>query len=114
MLGGGPGVPERAKAIAEQLYPGVNIVGTYSPPFGPVTPHDVCSVVTRVNDSQPDFVWVGLGAPKQNHWVGLARPELSASAVLAVGAAFDFLAGTKSRAPVWISDAGLVALSFRI
>ena len=104
--GGEPGVPE---ALAERLaerYPGLHVAGTYSPPFRALSPAEEDEVVARINAARPDYVWVGLGTPKQDLWLATHRARLDASALLAVGAAFDFLAGRRRRAPRWMQRSG--------
>jgi N-acetylglucosaminyldiphosphoundecaprenol N-acetyl-beta-D-mannosaminyltransferase len=98
-FGGAPGVPEELVRRLQRAYPGVRIVGTLSPPFRALTPEEDEAFVAQINATKADYVWVGLGAPKQDLWVSTHRPRLEASALLAVGAAFDFHAGRKRRAP---------------
>jgi len=105
--GGAPGVPEQLKARLETEYPGIDVVGMYSPPFRPLTPEEDEAVVRRINDSGADFVWIGLGSPKQDRWVADHRDRLDAAAVLAVGAAFDYNAGLLRKAPPWMARNGL-------
>jgi N-acetylglucosaminyldiphosphoundecaprenol N-acetyl-beta-D-mannosaminyltransferase len=105
-LGGAPGVPE---ALADRLaarFPGMRVAGTMSPPFRGLTVEEEDAIVEKVNAAGPDYVWVGLGAPKQDLWVAEHRPRLRAAALLAVGAAFDFHAGTRRRAPGWMQRTG--------
>jgi len=104
--GGGPGVPE---ALAEGLarrHPGLRVAGTLSPPFRTLTADEDAAIVAQINAARPDYVWVGLGAPKQDLWVAEHRPRLHAAALLAVGAAFDFHAGRRRRAPRWMQRSG--------
>lgn len=105
--GGAPGVPEQLKARLETLYPGINVVGMYSPPFRELTMEEDEAVVRRINESGADFVWIGLGSPKQDRWVADHRDRLDAAAVLAVGAAFDYNAGLLKPAPPWMARNGL-------
>ena len=70
-----------------------------------VTEEDA-AIVATINALRPDYVWVGLGAPKQDLWVASHRDRLLAPALLAVGAAFDFHAGRKRRAPRWMQRTG--------
>ncbi|MDA0350818.1 MAG: WecB/TagA/CpsF family glycosyltransferase [Chloroflexi bacterium] len=105
--GGGPGVPELLKERLESLYPGIAVVGVYSPPFRALTPEEDEAVVRRINEANPDFVWIGLGSPKQDRWVADHRSRLNAAAVLAVGAAFDYNAGLLRKAPGWMQRSGL-------
>jgi N-acetylglucosaminyldiphosphoundecaprenol N-acetyl-beta-D-mannosaminyltransferase len=88
-------------------YPDAEIVGSYSPPFRALTPEEQQTVVDQIQSARPDVVWVGLGAPKQEYWMAQHREKLQPALLLGVGAAFDFLAGTVSRAPRWMGDAGL-------
>src|SRR5699024_9448126 len=73
----------------EQAYPGAVIAGMESPPFRPLTPEEDAAAVARINAARPDFVWVGLGAPKQEFW--MARHQGAVRALMiGVGAAFDY------------------------
>lgn len=84
-------------------YPKLNIVGVYSPPFRKLTPDEDAEVIERINAAKPDFLWVGLGAPKQERWMYEHRGKINA-VMLGVGAAFDFHAGTAKRAPKWMQE----------
>jgi N-acetylglucosaminyldiphosphoundecaprenol N-acetyl-beta-D-mannosaminyltransferase len=90
-----------------QRYPGVRIVGGYSPPHRPLTDEERRSVVNEINGSRADVVWVGIGVPKQEKWMAQLREELDAPVLIGVGAAFDFHAGLVPQAPNWIQEAGL-------
>jgi N-acetylglucosaminyldiphosphoundecaprenol N-acetyl-beta-D-mannosaminyltransferase len=92
---------------------GVRVVGAYSPPFRPLTEAEVSSIAATINAARPDYVWVGLGSPKQDRWLAGFRPLLDAPVLLAVGAAFDMLSGRVQRAPVWAQRHGL-EWAFRI
>ena len=90
-------------------YPGINIKGTYSPPFR--APEEVSEEtdreeVDRINASGADYIWIALGAPKQEKWMALHEGKIS-GLMLGVGAGVDFHAGTISRAPKWIQQMGL-------
>ena len=87
-------------------WPQVVIAGFESPPFRDLTPAEVAQQDQRIRDSGATHVWVGLGTPKQDWESERLAAELPVVA-LAVGAAFDFIAGTKKRAPQWIQDSGL-------
>ena len=84
-----------------------NVVGAYSPPFKEPTPEDDAEHARIINEASPDFLWVGLGAPKQEKWMARMRSLIKAPVMLGVGAAFDQLAGLKSVAPQWMQDRGL-------
>jgi N-acetylglucosaminyldiphosphoundecaprenol N-acetyl-beta-D-mannosaminyltransferase len=104
--GGGSGVPER---LASMLYTrhGVHVVGTLSPPFRPLTPEEDEDVIRRINRSGADVLWVGLSTPKQEYWMHEHASRLEVPVTVGVGAAFDFLSGTKRSAPAWMQERGL-------
>lgn len=79
-------------------YPDMVIAGVYAPPFRPLTEQEDREAVARINAAEPDFVWVGLGAPKQEEWMYAHRGKLNAVSV-GVGAGFDYMAGHIRRAP---------------
>jgi N-acetylglucosaminyldiphosphoundecaprenol N-acetyl-beta-D-mannosaminyltransferase len=88
-------------------FPGIRIVGGYSPPFRGLEPHEEDEVVARVNADRPDVLWVGTGVPRQEKWMAQMRDRLDVPVMAAVGAAFDFHAGRISQAPAWMQDRGL-------
>lgn len=90
-----------------QRYPGVRIVGGYSPPHRALTAEEERAVVDEINHSRADLVWIGIGVPKQEKWMARMRPLLAAPVLIGVGAAFDFHAGLVPQAPNWIQEAGL-------
>jgi len=87
-------------------YPGQRIAGCYSPPFHPQTPEEEDAIIQRINAARPDVLWVALGMPKQDIWIHEHRHRLRVPVAIGVGAAFGFLAGTVSRCPAWIGNAG--------
>ena len=76
----------------------------YSPPFRPLTADEDAEIVEKINAAKPDFVWVGLGAPKQERWMAAHENRVQAL-MLGVGAAFDYEAGNIRRAPAGCSAA---------
>jgi len=90
-----------------QRYPGIKIVGGYSPPHRPLRPDEEDAVVEEINQVRADVVWVGIGVPKQEKWMAHMRPRLDSTLLIGVGAAFDFHAGLVSQAPNWLQEAGL-------
>jgi N-acetylglucosaminyldiphosphoundecaprenol N-acetyl-beta-D-mannosaminyltransferase len=90
-----------------QRYPGVRIVGGYSPPHRPLTDEERQAVIKEINGSRADVVWVGIGVPKQEKWMAEMRDELAASVLVGVGAAFDFHAGLVPQAPNVMQELGL-------
>lgn len=94
-------------------FPALGIAGAFSPPYRPLTPSEVEDAAEMINASGADYVWVGLGSPKQDQWLADFRPRLKAAVLLGVGAAFDFHSGRVKRAPRWAQRAGVEWL-FRI
>ncbi len=90
-----------------QRYPGLKIIGGYSPPHRPLTDEERTAVIAEINGSEPDVVWVGIGVPKQEKWMAEMRADLEAPVLLGVGAAFDFHAGLVPQAPPMLQDSGL-------
>lgn len=100
-------VLDKLSETIESRWPEVDVCGRHSPPFGSVEDHDATGLIDMVRKTQPDIVWVGLGAPKQDLWARQYAARLSPAVVIAVGAAFDFVSGTKKRAPTWMQGHGL-------
>jgi N-acetylglucosaminyldiphosphoundecaprenol N-acetyl-beta-D-mannosaminyltransferase len=92
--------------VLGERWPGVRIAGAYSPPFRPLTPEEDDAVVKSINDSGAGIVWVSLGCPKQEIWMAAHRGRVNA-VMVGVGAAFDYIAGSIRRAPLWMQRAGL-------
>ena len=93
-------------------FPKLKIVGMESPPFRPLSPEEDEEVVRRINEAKPDFVWVGLGAPKQERWMAAHEGRVQ-GLMIGVGAGFDFHAGTIKRAPRWMQE-GCLEWLFRL
>lgn len=87
----------------EEKYPYLEIAGMYSPPFRKLTEEEDKDVIQMINESRADFVWVALGAPKQEIWMAEHKGKINAI-MLGVGAAFDFESGTVKRAPKWMQE----------
>lgn len=101
--------PETLQRLVERIevcFPGLRIAGTYSPPFRALTSEEDAEVVRRINESGAQTVWVALGCPKQEVWMAAHRGRIQA-ALIGVGAAFAFHAGTAKRAPLWMQRHGL-------
>jgi N-acetylglucosaminyldiphosphoundecaprenol N-acetyl-beta-D-mannosaminyltransferase len=108
LLGAAPGVAERAAKNIEAKYPGVQVVGTCSPPLGfEKDANENHRILDQIAAAAPDLLIVGLGAPKQEFWVHQHQHEIVAAAALCVGATIDFFAGEKRRAPRWMQRTGL-------
>ena len=106
LLGSTPAVIDALTRTLTTRFPNATIVGSESPPFTAPAVGDLQARDARIRESHATMVWVGLGTPKQDHEVNRLAAELPVMA-LAVGAAFDFLAGTKPQAPVWAQRNGL-------
>ncbi|MGB0958890.1 MAG: WecB/TagA/CpsF family glycosyltransferase [Halocynthiibacter sp.] len=104
--GGKAGVADRLKSRLEADNPDLQVVGTYTPPFRDLTETERQAVHDDIRKSGADVVWVGISSPRQDVWMYDNCPELSQTC-LGVGAAFDFLSGTVSRAPEWMQKSGL-------
>jgi len=105
--GGNQGVPELLRDKLQERFPGLQVVGTYSPPFRPLTPDEDAAIVARINEAEPDIVWVGLSTPKQERWMAAHLGKIQAPVMIGVGAAFDFHAGLKPQAPRWMQRSGM-------
>ena len=101
------GTLNQLRAKLELHYPGHRVVGTYSPPFRPLTPEEDEAEVCRINEARPDVLWVGLGMPKQDRWIYERRHRLNVPVAIGVGAAFAFVAETVPRCPEVIGRMGL-------
>ena len=108
LLGGEPGVPERAAEALQRAFPGLRIAGTCSPPYGfELDADELERCRAGVVAAKPDVVFVGLGFPKQEHVInGFAR-DLPGTWWLGCGAALPFAAGELPRAPQWMRALGL-------
>jgi N-acetylglucosaminyldiphosphoundecaprenol N-acetyl-beta-D-mannosaminyltransferase len=105
-LGSTPEVLDELQRRLHDRYPGIDIVGAESPPFRPLTAQELEEQDRRIQDSGASIVWVGLGTPKQDVEAQRLADRLPVVAI-AVGAAFDFAAGTLAEAPEWVTTAGL-------
>ena len=94
---------KKLEKVLHTNYPALKIAGMYAPPFRKLTPQEDEADVRRINESGADFVWVALGAPKQEQWMYAHRGRVK-GLMIGVGAAFDFIAGTVKRAPGWMQS----------
>lgn len=100
---------ETLKKLREELmkcYPKIQIAGMYSPPFRELTNDEDMTVIADINEANADFVWVGLGAPKQEKWMAAHQGKINAL-MIGVGAGFDYYAGNIKRAPKWMQKCNL-------
>ncbi len=106
-LGGRSEVLKLLESRVKEQFHGVNRAGSYSPPFRSATEAEETEMVAHINESNADMLWVGLGAPRQEQWIYRNLHRLNIPVCIGVGAAFDFHAGSVSRAPTWMQSAGL-------
>jgi N-acetylglucosaminyldiphosphoundecaprenol N-acetyl-beta-D-mannosaminyltransferase len=100
--GGDVGIAEKLKETLAKSTHGLQVVGTFCPPFRDMTPEEDRSAINMINAARPHIVWVGLSTPKQERWMAAHLGRIEAPVMIGVGAAFDFLAGTKRQAPSWM------------
>lgn len=97
---------DKLKYNLEKKYNKINIVGMYSPPFRETTIIEEKEIIEKINNSKPDFVWIGLGAPKQEKWMAYHQGEINGF-MIGVGAGFDYFAGNIERASKWMQNNNL-------
>ena len=105
--GGGEGVADLLRERLVTRFPGLQVVGTHTPPFRLLVDDERAEVARLIDDARPDIVWVGLSTPKQERWMAEIRPHVEAPVLVGVGAAFDFHAGLLDQAPPRIQQMGL-------
>lgn len=107
LLGASEQSSRRASEVLKQRFPKLRIVGRYAPPVTPLEEMDHESILRRIERARPHILLVAMGHPKQEQWLAMHRDRLHVPLCMGVGASLDFLAGTVSRAPVWMQTAGL-------
>lgn len=107
LLGGRPETLERLQENLTRDHPGVEIAGSYSPPFGPWPADEFERIRARIQESDANLIWVGLGCPKQEHWIAEHKDRLPPGVYFGIGAAFAFHAGEVSQAPAILQRNGL-------
>lgn len=112
-MGGGPGGAEKVADNFRERYPDLDIKGSFSPPLGEIPKHLSETIVETINSVKPDILWVGLGAPRQEKWIYHNLGRLHVNIAIGVGAAFDYVAGKRKRAPRWMHKIGM-EWSYRI
>jgi N-acetylglucosaminyldiphosphoundecaprenol N-acetyl-beta-D-mannosaminyltransferase len=98
---------QKLKLAIEQKYPGVMICGMVSPPFKPMSEWDNERFTQAINDAKPDFIWIGLGAPKQERWMYNHYNNIHSAIMFGIGAGFAYLAGDTKHAPRWMKNLAL-------
>lgn len=104
--GGAPGVVDELSNQLSADYPGLQIVGHYTPPFGEVSQEEDQLIIEHIRTAKPDILWVGISSPRQEIWMAEHVNKLNVPVLIGVGAAFDFLSGLKAQAPKWIQRSG--------
>jgi N-acetylglucosaminyldiphosphoundecaprenol N-acetyl-beta-D-mannosaminyltransferase len=102
LYGGTPDTLERLRTQLRRLYPGLRLAGTESPRFGVPTEEELVTSAASIRAAGTDLLWIGVGTPTQHYVASRLRELDAAPVILCVGAAFDFVAGTKKRAPKWM------------
>jgi N-acetylglucosaminyldiphosphoundecaprenol N-acetyl-beta-D-mannosaminyltransferase len=105
--GGANGVARELKIKMEERFPGIEIVGTYEPPFRALNADEENELKRLVAESKPNILWVGLSTPKQEKFMAEYLPKLDVTLMVGVGAAFDFHSGRIVQAPRWMQRSGL-------
>ncbi|MEJ1972979.1 MAG: WecB/TagA/CpsF family glycosyltransferase [Lacunisphaera sp.] len=105
--GGQEGVAELLREKLSARFPGLAVVGTYTPPFRELTPAERTALEADVAAKKPDLIWIGLSTPKQERFAAAVAGRLATGAIVTVGAAFDFHAGRVRQAPRWMQRSGL-------
>jgi N-acetylglucosaminyldiphosphoundecaprenol N-acetyl-beta-D-mannosaminyltransferase len=95
------------RTAINQKYPGAKIAGMISPPYKPVEEWDNDALISAINEAKPDFIWIGLGAPKQERWMFQHYRHINSGVLFGIGAGFDYLAGNTRHAPEWMKKFAL-------
>jgi N-acetylglucosaminyldiphosphoundecaprenol N-acetyl-beta-D-mannosaminyltransferase len=107
LYGGKTGVAEELRVELSRRFPGLQIVGTYTPPFRPLNADEEDDLRSQLEMSQADVLWCGLSTPKQERFMAVYSQRMPVKLMVGVGAAFDLLSGNLSEAPDWMKKAGL-------
>ena len=105
--GSTPEVIDKMQINLKSKYPKLNILGAVSPPFKPIEELANDRIIEQINSLKPNFVWIGLGAPKQERFIDLISNRIQSSILIGIGLVFDYEAGTVKRAPRWMQNYGL-------
>ncbi len=107
LLGGKESTLAKLQSVFAERFPGVAIAGSYSPPFGEWPEDEFDRMTGKIRESGANLIWVGLGCPKQEHWIARHKDQLSPGVYFGIGAAFAFHAGEVSQAPSFLQRFGL-------
>lgn len=106
LYGGAPEVLEQMQKFLLDKFPHLHIIGSYSPPFRPLTEEEDAAICSEINRLKPDILLVGLGTPKQDYWIEDHIEKLRGTVMVASGATFDFFGGRVNMAPEWVRSSG--------
>lgn len=106
LYGGYAGAPEKIEKYLMERFHGINVVGKYSPPFRELSSEEDDAICELINNARPDFLWIGLGSPKQDVWIHAHREKLKGCIIVPSGATFDFFSGKIRQAPKFIRMSG--------
>lgn len=106
LLGGSTGTLEKLTLGFADQFPNVKIAATYSPPFGEWPQDEFERICEKIRTSEANLIWVGLGCPKQEHWIARNKDRLPPGVYFGIGAAFAFHAGEVRQAPPLIQRLG--------
>ena len=107
LFGGKESTLINLKSVFAERFPGVSIAGAYSPPFGEWPDDEFDRICTKIRESGANLIWVGLGCPKQEHWIARHKDRLPPGVYFGIGAAFAFHAGEVSQAPALLQKIGM-------
>jgi N-acetylglucosaminyldiphosphoundecaprenol N-acetyl-beta-D-mannosaminyltransferase len=107
LLGGAPGVAERAATVLKERFPGLRIVGVLCPPYRSSVLEMDQAIIEQIKSANPDILLVAFGNPKQEKWIGMHGRELGVPVMIGIGGTLDFISGKIKRAPRWMQNAGL-------
>jgi len=108
LLGGRPGAAEKAKEILQLRHPNLKVVGTHCPPYGfESKPKELALINSKIRESKPHILFVGLGAPKQEYWIYNNYQELRVPISIGIGVSFELVANMVKRAPTLMQKSGL-------
>lgn len=105
--GGEPGVAQKLAENLQQRFTGLKIAGTYSPPFGRPAEEEELNILKTIHTTEADIIWVGMSSPWQEIWMHEHIGQINIPAMVGVGAAFDYLSGSKVQAPSWMQRCGM-------
>lgn len=105
--GGADGIADKLAARLKERFPKMEVVGTYTPPFRPLSADEEKALQETIRTARPDIFWVGLSTPKQEKFMAAYLDKLDTTLMVGVGAAFDFHSGQVKQAPRWMQRSGL-------